>query len=275
MILKIGSKGNEVQKLQNFLGTPLTGDFDSITESALKKWQKANGLKDDGIAGPITLKKMGVIPEAEQKEYSVSISSFAPKIEKLKGHVPDSVIAQIPDTATKFNINNPLRLCHFLSQCAHESGGFKAVTENLNYSADGLKKIFGKYFPGNLNESYARNPEKIANRVYGSRMGNGDEKTGEGYKFRGRGYIQLTGKSNYAAFDKMVDEDILSNPDLVATKYPLMSAAFFFNNNNLWTICDKGADEATVTAVTKRVNGGTIGLADRIKHFNEYYSLLK
>jgi putative chitinase len=106
-------------------------------------------------------------------------------------------------------------------------------------------------------------------------MGNGDESTGEGFKFRGRGFIQLTGKSNYTNFAKFIGEDTVSNPDLVATKYPLASAAFFFDSNKLWSICDKGADEATVTAVTKRVNGGTIGLPDRIKHFNEYYSLLK
>ena len=106
-------------------------------------------------------------------------------------------------------------------------------------------------------------------------MGNGAEATGEGFKFRGRGYIQLTGKDNYTQFDKTVSEDILANPDLVSTKYALASAAWFFNKNNLWTICDKGADEATITAVTKRVNGGTIGLPDRIKHFNEYYNLLK
>jgi putative chitinase len=197
------------------------------------------------------------------------------KLDALKGHVPDSVIAQIPDTAAKFGITTPLRLAHFLAQCGHESGGFKAVSENLNYSADGLKKIFPKYFPGTLNESYARQPEKIAARVYGSRMGNGDEASKDGFKFRGRGYIQLTGKSNYIAFDKTVADDILANPDLVATKYPLSSAAFFFNSNNLWSVCDKGADDATVTAVTKRVNGGTIGLADRLKHFKEYYSLLK
>lgn len=196
-------------------------------------------------------------------------------LEKLKGHVPDSVISQIPDTCTKFNITTPLRLAHFLAQCAHESGNFKAVNENLNYSSDGLKKIFPKYFPGNLSESYARQPEKIASRVYGGRMGNGDETTKEGFKFRGRGYIQLTGKDNYKKFGDFIKEDILSNPDLVATKYPLASAAFFFNNNNLWSICDKGADDATVTAVTKRVNGGVIGLSDRIKHFKEYYQLLK
>lgn len=197
------------------------------------------------------------------------------KLDALKGHVPDSVIAQIPDTAAKFGITTPLRLAHFLSQCGHESGGFKAVSENLNYSADGLKKIFGKYFTGTLNESYARQPEKIANRVYSSRMGNGDEKSGDGFKFRGRGFIQLTGKSNYAAFDKTVSEDIIANPDLVATKYPLASAAFFFNNNNLWSICDKGSDRKTVESVTKRVNGGLIGIEDRWKHFQEYHSLLK
>ena len=196
-------------------------------------------------------------------------------MEALRGHIPDAVIAQIPDTAAKFGITNTLRLAHFLAQCGHESGGFKAVNENLNYSADGLKKIFPKYFPGNLNESYARQPEKIANKVYSSRMGNGDEASGDGYRYKGAGFIQLTGKSNYAAFDKFVDDDILANPNLVATKYPLASAAFFFDSNKLWSICDKGADDATVTAVTKRVNGGTIGLADRIKHFKEYYNLLK
>lgn len=195
--------------------------------------------------------------------------------DKLKGHIPDTVITQIPDVAAKFGINTPLRLAHFLAQCGHESGGFKLVNENLNYSADGLKKIFPKYFAqAGLAESYARQPEKIASRVYGGRMGNGDEASKEGFKFRGRGYIQLTGKSNYTEFDKFVDDDILGNPDLVATKYPLLSAAWFFHKNGLNAISDKGADDATVTSVTKRVNGGTIGLPDRIKHFKEYYSLL-
>jgi putative chitinase len=105
-------------------------------------------------------------------------------------------------------------------------------------------------------------------------MGNGDEASGDGYKFRGRGYIQLTGKNNYTAFDKFVEDDILANPDLVATKYPLMSAAFFFNTNKLWDICDKGHGHEIVLAVTKRVNGGTIGLADRQKHFDSLHSTM-
>jgi putative chitinase len=198
------------------------------------------------------------------------------KLAALTGHIPAAVISQIQDTATKFNITTPLRLAHFLAQCGHESGGFKAVSENLNYGAKGLRSIFSKYFVTEAKAlEYERKPEKIANLVYGNRMGNGAESSGEGYKFRGRGYIQLTGKSNYSNFAKFIGEDTVANPDLISTKYPLASAAFFFNSNNLWAICDKGADVATVTAVTKRVNGGTIGLPDRLKHFTEYYNLLK
>jgi putative chitinase len=279
MLLKIGSKGEDVKKLQSKLGLGADGIFGAGTAAAVKKWQAENGLGADGIVGDGTWSKMfGGETIKEDKiiiPTVVNISSVGGlKIDKLKGHIPDSVIAQIPETAAKFNITNNLRLAHFLAQCGHESGGFKAVSENVNYSAAGLKGIFGKYFPGNLAESYARQPQKIASRVYGGRMGNGPEATGEGWKFRGRGYIQLTGKQNYTNFAKFIGEDTVSNPDLVATKYPLASAAFFFDSNKLWSICDRGADNATVTAVTKRVNGGTIGLADRIKHFNEYYKLL-
>ena len=274
MLLKNGSKGEDVKKLQTKLGLTVDGSFGPGTENKVKEWQSANGLTADGIVGDGTWSKMFGSTQVIKEDVVIPSGGLL-NIEKLKGHIPDAVIAQIPDTAKKFNITNNLRLAHFLSQCGHESGGFKAVSENLNYSADGLKKIFGKYFPGNLNESYAKQPEKIASRVYGGRMGNGDEASKEGYKFRGRGFIQLTGKANYTNFTKFIGEDCISNPDLVSTKYPLASAAFFFDSNKLWSICDKGADDATVTAVTKRVNGGTIGLPDRIKHFKEYYNLLK
>ena len=194
-------------------------------------------------------------------------------LNKLKGHIPDNVISQIPDVMKTFGIDTPVELAHFLSQCGHESAGFKVVNENLNYSAKGLLGIFKKYFPTQaLAESYQRKPEKIANRVYASRMGNGDEASGEGFKFRGRGFIQLTGKQNYTAFGKAIGVDIAANPDLVATKYPLLSAAWFFSKNCL-SKC-KDASDASVLAVTKCVNGGTIGLADRQKHFKEYYHLL-
>ena len=197
-------------------------------------------------------------------------------LEKLKGHIPDSVIAQISSIETKFEINTPLRLAHFLAQCGHESGGFKVVKENLNYGAKGLRSIFGKYFPTDaLALAYERKPEKIANKVYANRMLNGDEASGDGYKFCGRGYIQLTGKENYTNFGKAIGVDLTATPDLVATQYPLLSAAWFFHKNGLHKLSDTGATEAAVTSVTKRVNGGVIGLADRIKHFNEYYNLLK
>jgi putative chitinase len=275
MILKVGSKGEDVKKLQAKLGLGADGVFGSGTEAAVKKWQASNGLTADGIVGEGTWTKMFGTKQLITEPSTPIVNAGPLKLENLKGHIPDAVISQIPDAAKKFNITNPLRLAHFLAQCGHESAGFKAIQENLNYSADGLKKIFPKYFPGNLAEGYAKNPEKIASKVYGSRMGNGDETTKEGFKFRGRGYIQLTGKDNYTKFAKFIGEDTVSNPDLVATKYPLASAAFFFDSNKLWAICDKGADDATVTAVTKRVNGGTIGLPDRIKHFKEYFALLK
>ena len=273
MVLKNGSKGDLVKKVQEKLGLAADGAFGPGTEKAVKAWQTANGLTADGIVGAATLATMGIAVPAEAPAPAPSAGPL--KLEGLKGHVPDSVIAQIPEVAAKFGITNNLRLAHFLSQCGHESGGFKAVQENLNYGAKGLRGIFGKYFPTDAKAlEYERKPEKIANLVYGNRMGNGAEATGEGYKFRGRGYIQLTGKANYANFAKFIGEDTVANPDLVATKYPLASAAFFFQSNGLWAICDKGADDATVTAVTKRVNGGTIGLADRIKHFKEYYAAL-
>ena len=275
MILKNGSKGEEVKALQSKLGLVADGNFGPGTEKAVKEWQTKNGLTADGIIGPASLEKLGLssTPSVVKEEVLIPKGGSI-NLEKLKGHVPDVVITQIPTVMEKFQINTPLRLAHFLAQCGHESGGFKATQENLNYSADGLKKIFPKYFPGNLAESYARNPEKIASKVYGGRMGNGGEETKEGYKFRGRGYIQLTGKDNYSSFAKSIGEDTVANPDLVASKYALASAGWFFSKNGLNAIADKGADDATVTAVTKRVNGGTIGLPDRIKHFKEYYHLL-
>jgi len=170
----------------------------------------------------------------------------------------------------------PIRAAHFFAQTAHETGGFKAFSENLNYSAQGLQGTFGKYFPGNLEESYARNPEKIANRVYADRMGNGNEASGDGWKYRGRGALQLTGKSNYKAFaDYLKKPEIMDNPDLVATTYSFESAVFFFDKNKLWSICDQGINDAAILALTKRINGGTHGLEDRKTKTYKYYEYVK
>jgi putative chitinase len=277
MILKIGSTGEEVKKLQVKLGLSPDGSFGPGTEKAVKKWQIDNNLTSDGIVGDGTWSKMFI---------NITSDTIGFKLDKLKGHIPDSVILQIPETSKKFNITTPLRLAHFLSQCGHESGGFTIVKENLNYSVDRMISIFKHDFDTNKDriisesekqkaKSLVGSPDKIGNFVYANQNGNGNEASGDGSKYKGRGYIQLTGKINYASFSKFIGEDCISNPDLVATKYPLASAAFFFDSNKLWSICDKGFDDATVTALTKRVNGGTIGLPDRIKHFKEFYNLLK
>ena len=191
----------------------------------------------------------------------------------LHGHIPNTVLDQLNKQLVQLGADNNLKLAHFLAQCAHESGNFKVVQENLNYSASRLLQIFGKYFNSEQAEQYARQPEKIASRVYANRMGNGSEATQDGWKYRGRGYIQLTGKSNYKAFGDFIGEDCVDSPDLVSTKYSLLSAAYFFKHNNIWDLCIDDSDK-TVATITKRVNGGTNGLDDRINKFKYFSSLL-
>jgi putative chitinase len=277
MLLKKGDNNEQVKQLQVKLHLDPVGKFGPKTEEAVKIWQTAHGLTADGVVGDKTWAMiMGEESHPQVQQQAVAVSnSTGLKLEKLKGHIPDAVIAMIPAVAEKFQIDSALRLAHFLAQCGHESGGFRLTKENLNYSAKGLNSIFKKYFPTEVAAAvYARQPEKIANKVYGGRMGNGPEASGDGAKFCGRGYIQLTGKDNYTAFGKSIGEDVCANPQIVAEKYALLSAAWFFNKNGLHKMADGGASDAVVTSITKRVNGGTIGLPDRIKHFKEYYHLL-
>ena len=158
-------------------------------------------------------------------------------------------------------IDTPLRVSHFLAQVIHESGHFKTNVENLNYSASALKSVFKKYFPSDeLANQYARQPEKIANRVYANRMGNGPEASGDGWKYRGRGLIQLTGYNNYKNCKDDMHIDIVKNPDLLLVpEYALKSACWFWNKNNL----NQYADKDDITTITKRINGGTNGISDR------------
>ena len=196
-------------------------------------------------------KKIGVIPDG----------SFGPKTIKA---------------AIDFFKFTPERAAHFFGQVAHETGGFQLYTENLNYSASGLRGIFGKYFPNNLSETYARQPVKIASRVYANRMGNGDEASQDGWKFRGRGALQTTGKSNYQLFaDSLKNQEIMTNPDLLATDYAFESAIYFFDKNKLWSIADKGVNGETILSMTKKINGGTNGLEDRASLTNRYYTWIK
>jgi len=282
--LKQGSSGPEVLSLQKrlkelgFDPNGVDGSFGPGTKAALVAFQKSNGLAPDGIAGPQTMAALqldGVNSNAGPSGSDAIEASASLKLDGLGGHVPASVLAQIPGTASEFGITTNRRLAHFLAQCALESRVFTAIEENLNYSAKRLMQIFPKYFRGVDTAPYANNPAKIANKVYANRMGNGNEASGDGFKFRGRGYIQLTGKSNYSRFSQFIGEDCIANPELVASKYPLASAAYFFQSNNLWAICDKGADVATVTAVSTAVNGkNPHGVPERIRYFKEFMKAL-
>jgi putative chitinase len=285
-VLKEGSSGPEVTALQTklkqlgFDPKGVDGNFGPGTKSALIAFQTSKGLTADGVAGPLTMAALQLGDSAPNAGPAVSTAPITGatgglNLSALAGHLPASVIAQIPETALKFGITTNLRLAHFLAQCALESVEFTATVEKLNYRAARLLQVFPKYFRGVDPAPYANNPVKIANRVYANRMGNGNEASGDGYRFRGRGYIQLTGRTNYTSFTKFIGEDCVANPDLVATTYPLASAGFFFNSNNIWAVCDRGADDATVMAVSTRVNGNPPhAVPERTKYFREFIRAL-
>ena len=288
--LQRGSKGPAVLALQQrlkdlgFDPNGVDGNFGPGTETAVRAFQQAKGLGVDGKVGPNTSAALqaGDPGESEAPNDTVNVASAATtpadagalNLAGLSGKLPDFVIAQIPATAAEFGITSNLRLAHFLAQCALESTGFTATVENLNYSAGRIPQVFPKYFKNVDPAGYAHNPQKLGSRVYANRMGNGDEASGDGFRFRGRGYIQLTGKNNYTSFSTFVGEDCVANPDLVATKYPLASAAFYFNSNKIWAMCDKGASDSVVTQVTKAVNGGTHGLPARLQNFKKFIQAL-
>ena len=199
------------------------------------------------------------------------------KLQEKIGAKPDGSFG--PDTLKKamaYFKMTPERAAHFFGQTAHETGGYAAFSENLNYGVKGLLNTFGKYFTPTTAEQYARQPIKIASKVYADRMGNGNEPSQEGWLFRGRGALQTTGKANYKDFSEHLGKpEILTNPDLVATDFSFESAIFFFDKNKLWSIADKGVNDATILAITKKINGGTNGLDDRSSLTKRYYSWLK
>lgn len=199
-------------------------------------------------------------------------------LQKKIGVEPDGVWG--PNTfrtAASYYKFSPVRAAHFFGQTAHETGGFRVFSENLNYSAAGLKTVFKKYFPDDATaKKYERQPEKIANLVYANRMGNGSENSGDGWKFRGRGALQLTGKDNYLAFSNAFKRpDVMENPDIVATELSFESALFFFDKNRLWDICDQGVTDPAILSLTKKINGGTHGLDDRSEKTKQYFTWVK
>jgi putative chitinase len=180
--------------------------------------------------------------------------------------------AALAQALPDYDINTPPRVAAFVAQCAHESGGFRALKENLNYRAVTLRKVFPRYFPNDeIANAYAHKPEMIANRVYGNRMGNGDEASGDGFRYCGRGLIQLTGKNNYQNFAESIETPVEDIPEFLATfEGAVQSACWFWEENNL----NQWADTGNILTLTKRINGGTIGLEDRIKHYEHALHVL-
>lgn len=266
MLLKKGSKGISVKRLQTRLNIPLDGIFGDITTKQVKVFQSFNDLIDDGIVGNKTWAALFPI---EKEKFNPNHLLYL-----LSSHLPDKVIKELPRVIKQFNINSILRLTHFISQCAHESNHFEATSENLNYSEKALNRVFRKYFKNGLASQYARNPKKIASRVYADRMGNGNESSEDGWRYKGRGYIQLTGRNNYIAFSNYIGINVELSPCKVSEDLALLSAGFFFENNKLWEICDLGSTDKIITKLTKKINGGTNGLDDRITLFKFYYRLL-
>jgi len=190
-----------------------------------------------------------------------------------KLHIGPQWVDALNETFARFGINSPNQQAAFIGQCGHECGNFKVLEENLNYRAATLMKLWPKRFPTQeVANAYEKNPKKIANMVYASRMGNRDESSGDGYRFRGRGCIQLTGHANYFHAGKALGVDFVMQPDLVATpKYAAMTAGWYWDTHKLNEIADRG----DWTQLTKKINGGTIGLEDRIKHTNEALAVLQ
>jgi putative chitinase len=177
----------------------------------------------------------------------------------------DNWYSALCEILPEYGIDTPQRVAAFIAQCAHESGNFRLLKENLNYKAESLVRVFPKYFPNlDIAKQYAHNQEKIANRVYGNRMGNGPEESGDGFRYCGRGLIQLTGKNNYTFFAGSLEMPVEDVPEYLATfEGAVQSACWFWESNNL----NREADAGDIKTMTKKINGGFIGLEDRIKHY--------
>lgn len=267
-------------------------DLDQLSNLARKHIQNGNGNRfhytlitgkdieefgGDDFSNP-TNQSSGF---TEENKYPAPKPKIVPlkEYQKSKGLNPTGKIDKPTLNAIKsdLKINSDEELAHFMGQCHHETGGFTSGSENLNYSSSGLLNTFKKYFRSKEQaDQYERKPVQIASRVYANRMGNSDEASQQGWLYRGRGSVQLTGKENYTAFSKSVnDPEVVNNPELVAEKYFFASAKFFFDKNNLWSIAKKGIDDNIIEKISRRVNGGTHGLEDRIRQTKYYYDMIK
>lgn len=209
---------------------------------------------------------------ADSFEFDFTVEQVRELVPKAIGG-PDAWYDALAEALPQYDINTVERVAAFIAQCAHESGGFSVLEENLNYKAATLSKLWPQRFPPGVAEQYAGKAQMIANKTYGNRMGNGPEESGEGYKYRGRGILQLTGKDNYKACSQALFQDntLLDDPDLLLDPYyAIHSACWFWSRNKL----NQFADAGDLTTLTKRINGGTIGLEDRIHHYNHAVEVL-
>ena len=270
MILKIGSNNEDVEKLQKYLGLNPDGDFGSKTEKAVKDWQTKNGVIADGIVNESVWNKMGFVESSDV--YS-----------KLKNAIPDRIFNIIKEPFNKYEVNSALRISHFLGQLTHESGDFSIKTESLYYTTpQRIVDVWPSRF--NLDGSngkknannYIKNEEKLASAVYEGRMGN--IKANDGFIFRGAGFLQLTGKDAFVGYSKYINKDIEETANLIRTNdsYALDCALWeYCINMKLNKIADTGMSDDIIKKITRVINGGYIGLEDRIKKVNKFYALLK
>lgn len=278
MLIKIGSKGDDVKKLQEKLGLPADGIFGKKTEESVKSFQTKNGLIPDGIVGDSTWSKMFGAPEVISEKKSGS----GLDLNKLKGKIPNSIFELLEPAFKKYEINTVLRAAHFLGQIAHESGDFTIKTESMNYSTPArIVEIWPSRFnlDGSNNKKNAnlfiKNQELLAEQVYGGRMGN--DKPGDGFRFRGGGFLQLTGKEAYIGYSRYINRPVEDTADLLRSNdfFALDAALWeYVVNMKLNAVADSGSDEDTIKRITKKINGGYIGLQDRIVKFKKFYGLL-
>ncbi len=279
MILKIGSTEAEaIKAVQRKLGLVEDGNFGPKTELAVKEFQRKNNLVIDGIISENVATILGLnLSSLINSTYQLSVGAL--KLISGMNNIQQltEITKELNLTLIKYKINTPLRVAHFIAQLLHESGNLTITKENLNYSTKGLLTTFKKYFPNEtIAESYARQPIKIANKVYADRMGNGSSASNDGFKFIGRGYIQCTGRESYSKLSNDLGVDFISKPELLETiKYAALSAGWYWDKNGLNLLADKGNTDAIIKIITKKINGGDNGLIDRIEKFRLCEKMIK
>ena len=288
-ILKQGDKGQMVTELQNLLyaagqHVDRDGDFGKMTEQGVKNFQRQHGLMVDGVAGPQTMAALrsmsesGIVSDAGAQAMSGGVTAAQLRqIMPQAGANTDKFAGSLNAAMQKYQINTPARIAAFLAQIGHESGQLSRVVENLNYSAERLAAVWPNRYrsggkPNALAMQIARNPQAIANHTYANRMGNGSVESGDGWKYRGRGLIQVTGRGNYATYSSSLNLPLIERPELLEQpEHAAMSAAAYWAKNSLNRLADAG----DMRYITKIINGSYNGLSDRLALWERAKKVLK